>query len=408
MRRTRDERAADPAVYPALDFFSPGLIYEQPFPVPAAAPPQELVFVDAPPSGKKFLEFIGAANEWNVLWESAHLRQQVLKQMNRPRRSTPKWLQKYGDRNIQIVPNVDHDPSQAFAPLYAMLPLSILRHVGLPPHVRATWPMFGGNHGYGDMPADAYDRFSRALSLYLWPRLSGRKTYHAYSEDDPIRVLAHSPTYWLPHALSVCMSRAKDFEPDEGEWTDEIRSRIAEVNAHPLNQRVRVAYQANRHCGALWEGEQEASDVVDEMVEHADRDGRLRAIIEAVRSNRIEDDFTGCWTREREDFERAFYHKRAKTKVAFVELPELEPIHSAFTQLVPSAETAALDALMFNEFLTLLDPKSRSIVVLMRRGATTAAEISRELGYANHSPVSKRLRKIREAARKVFLDDQSV
>ena len=54
--------------------------------------------------------------------------------------------------------------------------------------------------------------------------------------------------------------------------------------------------------------------------------------------------------------------------------------------------------LVWENFLALLDTKERRIVVLLRNGITQIGEVSKILGYANHSPVSKTLSKIREKA----------
>ena len=45
--------------------------------------------------------------------------------------------------------------------------------------------------------------------------------------------------------------------------------------------------------------------------------------------------------------------------------------------------------------MALLDIKERQIVILIRNGCTKVGEISKILGYANHSPVSKALKRIR-------------
>lgn len=408
MRQERDERATDAARYPSFAVASPGLFYEsRPFPVPTKPEPLELVFLRLPRGQTAETEYRVAAVEWNLLWESAHLRADLFQDWQKPNRRTPQWFLDHADRNIHFVTHIKNDPSTTFEPLYCMMPASTLRRAGLPVAGRALWPLAAGNF-YDDMPADADARFERALSMHLWPRLLPRQTHRAFSEHDPIQVLTHSPTFWLPHALRVCYERASWFERIESEWSEQQRKHVDDVNAHPLNLEVGVRYEASRRGGTLWQGESEAAEATDDMVEYADAGGHLRSLIEAVLSNRAHDDFTSCWSHEKEDFERAMYHKRAKIKVSFVELPEQEAIHSAFTQLEPSPERDVVDRLMFNDFLTLLDAKNRSIVICMRRGLTTASEISRALGYANHSPVSKRLRQIRKAAQRFFLEDRSI
>jgi hypothetical protein len=118
----------------------------------------------------------------------------------------------------------------------------------------------------------------------------------------------------------------------------------------------------------------------------------LRGIIDAVRTNRIEDDFSNIWSYAKEDFERKLYHKRAKVRVSFVELDEAEPVHA------PTSEIH--ENLLWEDFLALLDVKDRRIVVCLKNGITRVSEISQKLGYANHSPVSKALKRIREKAKR--------
>ncbi len=60
-----------------------------------------------------------------------------------------------------------------------------------------------------------------------------------------------------------------------------------------------------------------------------------------------------------------------------------------------------LGSLVTNDFLALLDKKQRRIVVLLSSGFRQH-EIAEQLGYANHSPVAKRLAHIRRLAAAFF------
>lgn len=119
------------------------------------------------------------------------------------------------------------------------------------------------------------------------------------------------------------------------------------------------------------------------MVEAADAGGRLRAIVDAVRSNRVEDDFSDRWSYAREDFGRKLYHKRNKVRVRFVELTDTIPVQGP--------ETEVEGNLVVGDFLALLDQRERQIVVLLCSGYTKVGEVASILGYKNHSPVSKYL-----------------
>ena len=71
-----------------------------------------------------------------------------------------------------------------------------------------------------------------------------------------------------------------------------------------------------RYGDEIWVGEEEAWTMTQYIVEDADAGGRLRAILDAVRSHRVVDDFSARWSFEREDFERKLYRKRSKVKVS--------------------------------------------------------------------------------------------
>ena len=129
-------------------------------------------------------------------------------------------------------------------------------------------------------------------------------------------------------------------------------------------------------------------------IELADADGRLRGILDAVRSNRVEDDFSDRWSFAREDFERKLYRKRSKIKTTFVELTDTIPVQGPETEIVGQTVTA--------DFMALLDERNREIVVLLNSGHTSLTEIADILGYANHSPISKRLNRIRRQAEQFF------
>lgn len=52
----------------------------------------------------------------------------------------------------------------------------------------------------------------------------------------------------------------------------------------------------------MWIGEDDAHDAVVETVEAVNGTGQLRSILDAIRSHRIEDDFSSHWSYAREDF----------------------------------------------------------------------------------------------------------
>ncbi len=59
--------------------------------------------------------------------------------------------------------------------------------------------------------------------------------------------------------------------------------------------------------------------------------------------------------------------------------------------------------MVYGDFLAVLGPRDRQIVVLLRSGVTKLGEAAEILGYKNHSAVSKQLKKILAQAQE-FLD----
>ena len=149
--------------------------------------------------------------------------------------------------------------------------------------------------------------------------------------------------------------------------------------------------------GSLWMGEDEAWEAAQELVEAADEHGALRGIIDAVKSNRVQDDFSSVWSYEREDFERKMHRKRSKVKVVFLEMPHTVPVFAE--------DTEVHERILWGDFMTLLDARERRVAVCLRRGSIGAVDIAKELGYANHSPVSKALAKIHRKASDFFGDN---
>jgi hypothetical protein len=71
-------------------------------------------------------------------------------------------------------------------------------------------------------------------------------------------------------------------------------------------------------------------------------------------------------------------------------MPDTVPVYSE--------DTEVHEHLLWGDFMALLDARERRVVVCLRRGAAGAVDIAKELGYANHSPVSKALARIRRKA----------
>ncbi|MFD4295080.1 sigma-70 family RNA polymerase sigma factor [Rhodococcus sp. NPDC058505] len=379
-----DERA-DPERYPAMWNASAGLLFKAVLRAQNPEPP-EYVTVPLPAwSAEPRLEV--AISEWNMMWEAAQFRRRIAGAGG----DLPPELERVADRgdiNVVFVPRT-RTRYHEYSPLFHLLPRRTVERHGLPMRARGQWP-FLADWVSPDLylPTDFADRLSRAWAGTVWRHLMPASPMWGFASADPIRLLAHNLDFWIPPVTQVMEDVLREFPIVENGAP--IGPAVLEDGSMLMGATVE-----NPRCGGeLWAGEEEADEVTRRTVEVADADGRLRGILDAVRSNRVEDDFTSYWTRAREDFERKLYNKRAKVKVRFVELTD--------TILVQGPETEVIDRTVYGDFLTLLNERDREIVVLLHSGMTKLTEVGETLGYSNHSAVSKRLNRIRAQAANYF------
>jgi len=385
-----------PENFPRLENLSAGFLFNY-VPRPSQTLPPEFVYVPIDVNGQQWdensLKTELTITEWNALWEAGHLRSEFVPQVCR--KDFPnklRWLTSIENTNLYLIPNARKSAFDAFEPLYHLLPLRTLERFGLPALRRGMWPHWTYTHTMDQHITDDFDdRVAKAFANHLWPWLDSGSRLHAFSKDDPVVLLAHNLNFWLPCIYKVAEDRLRDFPRVEFESEEEMH-KLQELQAG-----LPPGINADRPLcgGSIWCGEEEAREATEELIQVADENGRLRAILDAVRSNRVKDDFSSTWSYAKEDFERKVYHKRSKVRVSFVQLDEAKPVHA------PTSEVH--ENLLWEDFIALLDKKERRIVVCLKNGATRVSEISRRLGYANHSPVSKALKRIRHKARK-YLD----
>jgi len=373
-----------PGRFPQLSTLSSAFFYDF---VPVAKEPEvpEVVFV--PTSENTRLEAIGTMASWNFLWEAAQYRKEAFEN-NRRADETPelaRWINALPNTNAYLTPET---PSKydAYAPLFHLLPKKVVDRFGLPSVKRPLWPGHAAWWNEKLMPFNFEHRLSEAFAAHIWNHIDSGSSMQAFSPTEPLKLLSHSLDFWLPYVLMVLEDLMRDFERCEPE-NDRQKLLLAKARKEDFEE---VAIDRPRKGGTLWIGEEEAGDVTALVVEAADRQGHLRQLIDAVRSNRVVDDFSPIWSYAREDFERKLYSKRSKVRVSFVELTDTLPVHSARSEYT--------DSLLWQDFTSLLDAKERHIVVALRSGTTKLADIASTLGYANHSPVSKALNRIRRKA----------
>ena len=329
-----------------------------------------------------------AVHEWNALWEAGQFRRRFFDEQED---LTPDLVRiaERGDVNVFLVPRT---PSRyhEFAPLYHLLSRDTCERFGLPLVSSGQWP-YGMDYRRVDkyMPSDFEHRLSRAWASTVWRHLNSGSAIGAFSSRDPIRLLAHNLDYWIPPVTSVIQETLGTYPVVVGDG--DLPDRVSLVDGSTLDGAIPGW---PRKGGDLWRGEEEAAEFVDWTVEAADSTGSLRGIIDAVRSHRLDDDFSPQWSNARIDFERKLHRTRNKVSVKFVELKD--------KTLVVGPESEIEGRLVTADFLALLSPKEREIVVLLTSGWTTLGQVAEQMGYANHSAVSKKLARIRDEAIRYF------
>lgn len=372
---------ATPDEHPALYNISAGMFYSGVVrPLEPELP--DYVTIDM---GQHSMELVGRVGMWNMLWEAAQFRRRFFNDEELPRPIAR--IAEMGDINAILVPRTQSRYFE-YAPLYHLLPQATLERFGLPLLRRGQWP-FMADHGNLDrfLTADFGERLGKAWAWTVWPHLNSGSRLSAFSKNDPIRLLAHNLDFWVPPVTTVVQETLKTFpEVDKGKTLGPVPLEDGGFLAGAVTGNPRMG-------GPIWLGEEDAAAKVVETVEAADGTGRLRGIMDAVRSHRVADDFSSQWSHAREDFERKLYRKRNKIQVRFVELTDTIPVQSP--------ESEVLGNLATNDFLALLDRQQREIVVLLSSGYRQY-EIAELLGYTNHSPISKKLAQIRRQAEKYF------
>jgi hypothetical protein len=379
---------ADPAhvtsdTYPSLRNISVGFVFNR---VARALEPAPAEYVTLPPERDISDRYAVTVAKWNLLWESAQFRRRYFDEDELP--AEVAQIAERGDVNVTFVPRTATRYYE-YAPLYHLLSRSQAERHGLPLVGTGIWPYTVGiEQPDRYLPADFGARLGRAWASLVWRHLSPGSPLSAFSRSEPVRLLAHNLDFWIPPVTAAMEEILRTF-PVIGEDPDDEPVQLTDGTI------LEGAVAASPRCGGtLWHGESWAAEVVEQVVDAADSRGRLRDILDAVRSNRVEDDFSDRWSYAREDFERKVYHKRNKVRVRFVELTDTIPVQGP--------ETEVEGNLVVGDFLALLDQRERQIVVLLRSGYTKLGEVASILGYKTHSPVSKYLARIRRQAAEHF------
>ena len=201
------------------------------------------------------------------------------------------------------------------------------------------------------------DYFQLALSdtwaWLVWEHLGIRGGMEKYSGYDPFWLMAHAYSLWMQVFSVMGMTAENYFNLEPG---DVLRYLTREENDNLIY--LMINYFMSNTNFRLWR------EAVQEHRAHEDYDSRKSSI--------------------KIDFHRKWYHTRAKVKVLeFIQAEE--PSYYPFEKI-----DSRLDV---ERFASHLDEKNQSIVKLLLAGYTQV-EIAQRLGFANHSGVCKRIKKI--------------
>lgn len=372
----------DKTNYPSLYNLSGAFFFRF---IPRPLTPTKPEFLYLPVNGKTVsrLDKVGLLAQWNQAWESAQLRNRMFGE--KLREYYPE-LQLNDETNVFLLPA--KNDIENYLSLYMLMPLKTVQQHGLPPLKRMLWPSsYIFDYTNSGLPNDAMLKLAQAFSSQIWPFLNSGSRKTAFSKDEPLVLLSHNLDFWLPHVFSTIQDRLGSYPIVEPENQQDARALKKVQNQIPDN----IWIDRCRMGGHAWLGEEEANLALSQVVERANKDGNLSNIIEAIRSNRVKEDFSDYWSYAKEDFERKIYNKRSKIKVQFVELDQAD--------LIVGPHSDITEKILWQDFFAMLDRKERKVTICLARGDTSLTEIAKKLGYSNHSPVSKALKKIREKAK---------
>jgi hypothetical protein len=191
---------------------------------------------------------------WNTLWEAAQSRRDVFSEHHRyaDRISNRlSWIKTIPEGvNLYLFPDHGGIRYEVYASLYHLLPRRTLQRFGLPVLRRGLWPFFVHDPWtHLLLPEDFEEKLARAFATHLSPLIDSGSRRHAYSPTEPLAVLTHNLSFWLPFAYRVAESimRTVDRVPFENEQHERRCKQLRE--SAPSGMRI----ETPRYGGPLCE-----------------------------------------------------------------------------------------------------------------------------------------------------------
>lgn len=372
--------------------------------------PQELVFVDTQKESnsrnKESLGKVSAICQFNMGYRGGQMRFGLKEAL----RYWP-WLQRRDNPNVFFVERL-HGYTELHAMLTTVLPDDVLACYNLKREGGNFWlsPVMapGMTDGTDITPwgkgsaatwcRDYAIRVEAAFEEFIWTQLcsNSRLNRSAFAQDSSLRLLAGDVRYWMHRLYQIAVSRNNLFcvvEKEDKEWhpLEELERKIL-AN---VPEKERAKYQVSRpyYGGQLWDGDdpEERQHVLASLVEGNETLDSIEPVIEVLLSHHTNEDFSKNWSWVKEDFERTFYHKRSRVKVALIETVDDRPVWD-------SRESCELDDAVFRDTLSFFNPRDQKLVIALRHGKSVG-EMASDLGLRGHGAVSRRLARIKNRLR---------
>ncbi len=246
-----------------------------------------------------------------------------------------------------------------------------------------------------EVSSTAARRIEDAFVGHMWGRLTGggRLGRLAFSEDSSLRLLAGDPRLWMNRVYRVAMEREELMGGDDAdrdpEWRplEELRGEF--LAKYPdLSETVTI--RRPLYGGTIWDPNDPADReaVLDEAIHGLGEMGSIAPVVETLLSHPTHDDFSDRVSWIKTDFERAFYSKRSRVRVDLIETIDDFPVWEA-------SERIGYDDVLFRDILAFYDERDRRLLIAVRNGKTISS-IAEGEGYADHAPVSRRLKAVRK------------
>jgi len=332
-------------------------------------PRLEFVDVDIGPvsQSEDRLKLACAIFDWNMQWEGGPCRaidlDELPPELGFLRKREGEETPTSAPSDIVLVATSPDDVYHRWAPLYHLLPRATLQKFGLPIIRRGIWPGRAFTFGKDRIRPALQSVLERAFAYHVWGMGFGSRKSppSAFSRHEPIKMIAHDLNFWLPH-MEVLLRQYNDVERVPLDPGDDLPATL-EIDSE-------MRFELPRKGMEVWTGEAEAANVTRDLIEMADARGQLRGLLDAIRCNRVAEDFSPIWSRDREDFERKLYGRRKRARVSFVEIGDSIPVHNADAELH--------DGMLYRSLMATVNVKDREVVVCLHKGLTRVKEIAGE------------------------------